>query len=103
MERMDLGHGHFLKFVSWVPDRDLNPQFADIPNNPRCGANIWHPNLKNPGQECVSYIGLDPKVTADAASLWQIESWDPLTLSPSLLCTACGDHGHIRNGRWEPC
>lgn len=33
---------------------------------------------------------------------WQIESVDPLTLSPSLLCP-CGHHGFIRNGLWEPC
>lgn len=40
-------------------------------------------------------------VPADAK--WQIESVDPLTLSPSLLCRACGHHGFLRNGRWEPC
>lgn len=38
-----------------------------------------------------------------AEGKWQIESVDPLTLSPSLLCRACGHHGFIRNGRWEPC
>lgn len=32
-------------------------------------------------------------------NVWQIESWEPLTLSPSLLCH-CGDHGFIRGGRW---
>lgn len=99
-ERIDLGDGHFMRYVSWAPDRDLNPEFADIPDNPRAGADIWHPNKKKPGEECVSYIGLDPKLTAGAAALWQVESWEPLTLSPSLLCTACGDHGFIRQGKW---
>lgn len=33
---------------------------------------------------------------------WQVENIDPLTLSPSLLCP-CGQHGFIRNGRWEHC
>lgn len=32
---------------------------------------------------------------------WQVESLDPLTLSPSLLCRWCGHHGFIRAGRWE--
>jgi len=35
-------------------------------------------------------------------ALWQVESWDPLTLSPSLLCRRCGHHGWIREGRWVP-
>ena len=102
-EKIDLGYGHFLKFVSWAPDRILNPQFADIPDNPRCGADIEHPNKNNPSEICRGYIGLDPNVTASAEALWQVESWDPLTLSPSLLCTVCGDHGHIKSGKWEPC
>jgi hypothetical protein len=34
--------------------------------------------------------------------LWTVESTDPLTLSPSLLCRACGNHGWIRNGTWVP-
>lgn len=34
--------------------------------------------------------------------VWQVESYDPLTVSPSLRCNACGHHGHVRNGRWEP-
>lgn len=34
--------------------------------------------------------------------VWQVESWDPLTLSPSVLCNTCGLHGFIREGRWVP-
>lgn len=33
---------------------------------------------------------------------WQLESLEPLTLSPSLLCL-CGRHGFIRQGRWVGC
>lgn len=32
---------------------------------------------------------------------WQLISLNPLHLEPSLLCRICGDHGFIRNGRWE--
>jgi hypothetical protein len=49
-----------------------------------------------------------------ARALWQVQTWEPLTISPSLLCkmprfgpdnkaipgTECGDHGFIRGGRW---
>jgi hypothetical protein len=31
---------------------------------------------------------------------WDVLSMDPLTLSPSLLCRACGNHGFIRDGVW---
>lgn len=33
---------------------------------------------------------------------WLIEAWDPLTLQPTIRCTACGHHGFIRGGRWVP-
>lgn len=32
---------------------------------------------------------------------WDVVQRDPLTLSPSILCRACGNHGFIRNGKWE--
>lgn len=34
---------------------------------------------------------------------WQVESWDPLTISPSIRCLICDNHGFIRQGRWEGC
>ena len=34
--------------------------------------------------------------------VWHVDSVRPLTLSPSLLCTECGHHGFIRDGRWIP-
>lgn len=34
--------------------------------------------------------------------LWHVEVFEPLTLSPSLLCRGCGRHGYIRAGAWEP-
>jgi len=30
----------------------------------------------------------------------RIEQREPLTISPSILCTDCGTHGFIREGRW---
>lgn len=33
---------------------------------------------------------------------WTLESWEPLTVSPSLLCMGCGAHGFIREGKWVP-
>lgn len=31
----------------------------------------------------------------------QLISTDPLHVEPSILCGQCGDHGYLRDGRWE--
>lgn len=61
------------------------------------GIHEWH-KTKN-GKWCVGWIPFSssPIATGDT---WDVQSLDPLTLSPSLLCQACGSHGFIRNGAW---
>lgn len=97
---LDLGHDHFLSWSAWKPDRKLNPQFAHLPDNPRIGAIIRHKTLS--GDWCEGSILFEGE-TGDfgwpSRHKWKVESWEPLTLSPSLLC-ACGDHGFIREGKW---
>jgi hypothetical protein len=104
-DTLDLGSGHVLTFHAWSPDRALNPQFEGIPDVERYGATISH---RTPdGRECmggVTFAGasqraLDSRPGARAQATWTVESWEPLTLSPSILCH-CGDHGYIRDGRW---
>ncbi len=104
-ERIDLGHGHFLEFVGWHPDRDLNPQYEGIEDVDRWGAEVFHPNAKSRGDECFSFVTFDGEAQRRIAphqSKWTVESAEPLTLSPSLLCGLCGDHGFIREKRWVP-
>lgn len=36
----------------------------------------------------------------EAGKLYPLVGGEPLTLSPSLLCKTCGDHGFIRGGKW---
>lgn len=102
---MDLGHDHIANFTSWAPDRDLNPQYDGIPDVERFGLTVTHPH-KVTGKPCAGGITFDGEVqrrlNMPDRALWRVESWEPLTVSPSLLCM-CGDHGFIRNGRWEPC
>lgn len=100
-DEVDLGHGHRLKFVCWKPDRRLNPQYADIPDVERAGAIVSH--LTEDGQECSGIVYFD---LASVRQLfphdlyWVVECWEPLTLSPSIRCSICGDHGFVRDGRW---
>lgn len=35
------------------------------------------------------------------ADKWTLIYHSPLHLEPSLLCRICGDHGWVRNGKWE--
>lgn len=106
---IDLGGGHKLRYTSWTPDRELNPQYADDPDVPRWGAILVHPAgphpmMLNPSGECEGAITFDgpmQRKLAPDTPRWTVVSWEPLTLSPSILC-ACGVHGHIREGRWVP-
>lgn len=99
--KLDLGSDHMLKIIGWSPDRDLNPQFDGIPDEPRAVGIIDH--LNPSGEPCSGGVTFDTPTMRQVrpeTALWQVESWDPLTISPSVLCS-CGDHGFIRNGRWE--
>lgn len=86
---LDLGDGHWLKFVEYEGDQ-------------RAGANV--PHLNKAGELCNGWIafagGAWANSVEDKISVWKVECPDPLTLSPSLLCRACGDHGHVRDGKW---
>ena len=68
------------------------------------GLDYTHPGKT---QRCAGFLYFDtPKVREVfdpvESGMWQVEQRDPLTLSPSLLCRACGHHGWIRDGRWVP-
>jgi hypothetical protein len=109
MEEIDLGHGHVIRFADWDPDLDLNPGLRDIADQlpARVSGIVRHQvpdvNSGTQGGYCEGVITFDPPITRAhlTGPYWTVESWDPLTLSPSLLCH-CGDHGHIREGRWVP-
>lgn len=99
---IDLGDEHALRFYRWAPDRGINPQYEGIPDVERYGAIVYH--KKKDGSECWSGVTFESEVAkkiGDDRPSWKVESWEPLTLSPSLLCRLCGDHGFIRNGKWE--
>lgn len=102
-EELDLGGGHVLRFTCWKPDRTLNPQFAHLPDVERFGFAWDHPDARKPGERCRGAGHFDGEVQRQLVNdrtRWTVVSWEPLTLSPSLLCGACGAHGFIREGKW---
>jgi hypothetical protein len=68
------------------------------------GITEWH--LKADGTWCCGWVcfsgsawakEFDGKITT-----WDVVSREPLTLTPSILCRACQNHGYITNGQWVP-
>lgn len=98
---LDLGDGHTLRFTRWAPERDLNPQYADLPDVDRYGAIVSHPRPDGTGtcEGAITFDGPVQRAHDPDRPMWTVEAWEPLTLSPSLLCH-CGDHGFVRAGRW---
>lgn len=101
-----LGHRHVATFTRWAPDRELNPQFADVADIDPCGVMVRHPRANGRGS-CASAIlfdlpGIEHLRGDPPRPVWTLVSLDPLHVEPSLLCRECGDHGFIRDGVWVP-
>lgn len=102
---IELGGGHTLRFTGWYPDRDLNPHMAHLPDVERFGF-VWeHDDAKRPGERCMGSGHFDGEVQRELVSertRWTVVSFEPISLTPSLLCGACGAHGFVTNGKWVP-
>jgi hypothetical protein len=95
-EGIEIGHGVVIRFTTrYDHDDDL-----------AIGLHYWH-DRPDGGGRCQGFVFFDipevePYRAGSARDGWQVESTDPLTLSPSLLCRSCGHHGFIRGGAWVP-
>jgi hypothetical protein len=90
-KQVDIGHGVTIQFTQ---DKD----------GERVGLIEEHPADSTETGRCVGSITFDTEAGRKYGhrSYWTVESMDPLTLSPSLLCITCGHHGFIRGGKWVP-
>lgn|SRR5512146_260778 len=102
---LDLGSGHILRWVRWAPDdlpANREKYGYPLPCIDHAGAIIYH--LRPDGAEiCRGYISFNlPEIQQHfpARQLWDVVEWEPLTLTPSIRCVVCGDHGFIKNGVW---
>lgn len=109
-EQIDIGSGVRISFYGWHPDRDLNPQYADLPDIDRAGILIEHPQPRAASGLCEGSVMFDSpgaRRVFGNQPLWTVQSLDPLTISPSILCKGrmpdgqpCNFHGFIRSGKW---
>lgn len=90
-DEIDLGDGHRLLFSEYQGEK-------------RVGGNVLHPPVagKCSGQGWIAFEGTSwaRQFTENSIATWRVEQAEPFTISPSILCRACGDHGFIREGRW---
>ena len=92
-QRVVLGEGRTASRVVFPPPAgDLVGETA--------GFLVTHPGAD--GEPCLSPSGHFIPTHSESPVRWTIDSMQPLTLSPSLACRVCGDHGFIREGRWVP-
>lgn len=97
---LDFGSGYTGRWLGWHPDRAIPAnaeRFSGVPDIERCCLLLSCPH--GDGGIHVDAPGVK-EVFGD--HVWTVESWEPLTLSPSILRTECGCHGYIREGRWVP-
>lgn len=89
-DELDLGDGRKLIFVEHKGEK-------------RVAANVVHPPVEG---KCSGdqFIPFKDRAWANAFEgdivSWKVEKDEPFTLSPSILCRACGDHGFVRDGKW---
>jgi hypothetical protein len=97
---IDLGNGFHMRYFGWFPNRELNPQYKDTPDIERAGVTIFKDGI------CVAGITFDTPETEvvfkDDEHRWQVVSYDPLTVTPSIRNPNTGLHGFITNGKWIP-
>ena len=97
---LDLGDGHYLS-LSVGSAADADGIVREGKTESYVGAIVYHHKADAPRGYCSGAISFDVpwQQAHQQQPRWQVVSWDPLTLSPSLLCH-CGDHGFIRDGKW---
>lgn len=84
-EYEDIGHDTYIAYFSTTSVEKAGLiEVHKKPDGELCFGSVYFEGTKGDG----------PK--------WKVESLEPLTISPSLLCKVCGHHGFIRQGKWVP-
>lgn len=93
---LDLGDDHWLKFVTDADHKERDGTARHI------GAVVYHRCSKTESGWDSGFIQFDLGAESymPGDQKWQVASWDPLTLTPSLLQRGCGDHGFVTAGKW---
>lgn len=106
----EIGDGVYIRFEFVVPcDGDcsiVSPHDTDrvvvVAGTEPAGltpVGLHENHRKADGSWCGGWVGFANVDGHDDHAKHTLDSYEPLTVSPSLLCR-CGFHGFIREGRW---
>jgi hypothetical protein len=61
----------------------------------------WHWNPTT-GRWCGGWVpfNVPSESLTGRGPMWDVHSYDPLHIEPSLQCGMCSNHGWIRDGKW---
>jgi hypothetical protein len=81
--------------ITLAPGRVATPRYVD---GELLGFAITHP-CKSPEH---TNVGAWIPTHGIGDHSWKLVCLEPLTISPSLACRVCGDHGFVRDGKYWP-
>jgi hypothetical protein len=112
---IDLGSDHSYDLIYgdalWWEDHWPTKKWSSITRlTPEVGAPeiltavvIWHRRPDN-GEICGVLVHFARPLQKSEKALdypiWEVKSFKPFEIMPSVICKTCGDHGWIRDGRW---
>lgn len=109
---LDLGLGVLGWFHSWAPDRTIESnrvRYEGMADIEKVGMKLEHDKPDGSGRHAGAIMFDLPgmREVFNDRDMWQVQSWEPLTLTPSVHCNpakgGCGWHGFITDGKWRNC
>lgn len=65
-------------------------------------AGIMEIHKRPDGSWCRGSVDFKNRGLKNDGGTWTVICEEPLTLSPSIRCRSCKEHGWIEGGRWRP-
>lgn len=105
-ETIDFGDGVTGYYLRWAPDRNIESnrlRYEGVEDVERFSLVLEHLTPQGtPHEGCITFDSLTSQLVSPGVPKWQVSSWEPLTCTPSVLCS-CGWHGFITDGKWRSC
>lgn len=99
-KRINIGNDHYIAYYTYAGSKENETSSI--------GFTIVH--KKPNGKWCVGSVMFDlPEAqrfrtmmpNGQLSAVWDLISREPLHVEPSIACS-CGDHGYVRDGKWQP-
>jgi hypothetical protein len=84
------------RFISLGEDHHAVPILSSGRGGDIVGYQVGHVDARDGVRNCATFVP-----TAGIGKRWVVQSEAPLSLSPSVVCILCGDHGWVKEGKWE--